>query len=311
MVTPAELSGGCGLVRIVIAIVLGAAIQAGCERDSVAERTGQGGASPIADVVAHVGGRAIGLSEVEALMEAEDLDAKSALQQRVDQELLAQEAERLGFAVERDGERMVERLMVRTMLHDLEKENTPESITKEELSEDYALYIDKFRIPERRRSWHVLVKASGKAAESLAKSILRELRQAKDPRAVFDRYADGSSEGTELEVTAEDLPAITKSAAFEKPYKDALFDAKSEGPLDEVVETSHGWHAVVVAEIVPAEQRSIEDVEDESRDRLSQAKRALKLVRIVQALQAEGLVEYDAEVVDRLLSMARLPEPTE
>lgn len=298
-------------MRIVIAIVLGAVTLAGCERDSVVEQTGQGGASPVANVVARVGGRAIGLSEVEALMEAEKLDAETALQQRVDQELLAQEAERLGFAVERDGERMVERLMVRTMLHDLEKENSPESITKKELSEDYARYIDKFRIPERRRSWHVLVKDSGEAAESLAKSILRELRQAKNPRTVFDRYADGGPEGAELEVTAEDLPAITKDAGFEKPYKDALFDAKSEGPLNEIVETSHGWHAIVVAEIVPAEQRRIEDVEEESRDRLSQAKRTLKLVTIVQALQAEGLVEYNAEVVDRLLSMAGLPEGTE
>lgn len=299
-------------MRIVIAIVLGAAALAACERDSDVEQTGQGESDrPVARVVARVGGRAIGLSEVEVLMEAEGLGAEAALQKRVDQELLAQEAERLGFTVEREGERMVERLMVRTMLHDFEKENSPDAISDEELREDYALYIDKFRIPERRRSWHILVKDSGDAAKSLAESILRELRQAKDTRTVFDRYADGGPEGTELEILTEDLPAITTSASFEKPYKDALFAAKSTGPLNEVVGTSYGWHAIVVAEIVPAEQRSIEEVEDESRDRLSQAKRALKLVRIVQALQAEGLVEYDAEVVDRLLSMAGLPERAE
>jgi parvulin-like peptidyl-prolyl isomerase len=299
-------------VRIVIAIVLGAAALAACERDSEVDQTGQGDSDrPVAGVVARVGGRVIGLSEVEALMEAEELGAEAALQKRVDQELLAQEAERLGFTLEREGERMVERLMVRTMLHDFEKENGPDSISDEELREDYALYIDKFRIPERRRSWHILVKDSGDAAKSLAESILRELRQAKDPRTVFDRYAGGGPEGTELEILTEDLPAITTSASFQKPYKDAVFAAKSTGPLNEVVGTSYGWHAIVVAEIVPAEQRSIEEVEDESRDRLSQAKRALKLVRTVQALQAEGLVEYDAEVVDRLLSMAGLPERAE
>jgi parvulin-like peptidyl-prolyl isomerase len=299
-------------VRIVMAIVLGAAALAACERDSEVDQTGQGDSDrPVAGVVARVGGRVIGLSEVEALMEAEELGAEAALQKRVDQELLAQEAERLGFTLEREGERMVERLMVRTMLHDFEKENGPDSISDEELREDYALYIDKFRIPERRRSWHILVKDSGDAAKSLAESILRELRQAKDPRTVFDRYAGGGPEGTELEILTEDLPAITTSASFQKPYKDAVFAAKSTGPLNEVVGTSYGWHAIVVAEIVPAEQRSIEEVEDESRDRLSQAKRALKLVRTVQALQAEGLVEYDAEVVDRLLSMAGLPERAE
>lgn len=299
-------------MRIVIAIVLGAAALAACERDSEVDQTGQGDSDRlVAGVVARVGGRVIGLSEVEALMEAEKLGAEAALQKRVDQELLAQEAERLGFTLEREGERMVERLMVRTMLHDFEKENSPDSISDEELRGDYALYIDKFRIPERRRSWHILVKDSGDAAKSLAESILRELRQAKDPRTVFDRYAGGGPEGTELEIVTEDLPAITTSASFQKPYKDALFAAKSTGPLNEVVGTSYGWHAIVVAEIVPAEQRSIEEVEEESRDRLSQAKRALKLVRTVQALQAEGLVEYDAEVVDRLLSMAGLPERAE
>ena len=185
-----------------------------------------------------------------------EVGAEAALEQLVDEALLAQEAERLGFTEDRGDERSIERLMVRTMLHDLEEKNTPESISEEEVREVYALHADKFRDPERRRSWHILVEDESEAAEALAESILREIREAEDPRSVFDRYADGEPEGLDFDVRAEDLPAITEKARIEKPYKDALFAAKSEGPLKNVVKTSYGWHAIVVAEILPEEVRT-------------------------------------------------------
>ena len=78
--------------------------------------------------------------------------------------------------------------------------------------------------------------------------------------------------------------------------------------MSDVVRTSYGWHAIVVAEILPEERRSPADVEEESRDRISQAKRITEIVRIVKALQAEGLGKYNDEGVARLLSMAGLPE---
>ncbi len=199
-------------------------------------------------------------------------------------------------------------MMVRAMLHDMEKEHTPELVSDAELREDYARYEDRFRTPERRRSWHILVKDGGAEAQALAASILRELHRADDPRTVFERYAEGPPEGTELKVLAEDLPAVTDKASLQKPYRNAIFAAKTEGPLKDVVKTSYGWHAIVVAEILPAEQRSMAEVEDETRVRISQAKRAAALVRTVQSLKAEGLVSYDERGVERLLSMDGLPE---
>lgn len=294
--------------RIEIIIVLGAATLAGCERDVDEDLANRAETRLVANVVARVGSRSIGAAEVEALMESEEISAEAALEQLVDEELLAQEAARLGFTVEREGERTVERIMVRSMLHDMEKVNTPKSISEEELREDYARYVEKFRIPERRRSWHILVKGSGEEARSLAASILRELREAKDPRTIFEHYADSGSNGTDLEVLAEDLPAVTNTTGLQKAYKDAIFAAKSEGPLKKLVETSYGWHAIVVAEILAAEQRSMAEVEADARLRISQSKRATRLVRTVQRLKAEGLVEYDEEGVERLLAMAGLPE---
>ncbi|MDH3653181.1 MAG: peptidyl-prolyl cis-trans isomerase [Myxococcales bacterium] len=298
-------------MRIIITItvgMMGAVALAGCARDADHELASEVVSGDVARPVARVGGRSIGAAEVEALAGAEAIDAEDALQRLIDEELLAQEAERLGFTVEREGERMIERLMVRSMLHDMEEENTPESISEEELREDYALHEDKFRIPERRRTWHILVKDKGDEAEALAASILRELQRAQDPHTVFARYAGGAPDGVDLEVLAEDLPPVTLEAGLEKPYKDAIFSAKSEGLLKNLVETSYGWHAIVVAEIMPAEQLSMADVEEASRFRISQGKRTAMLVRTVQALTAEGLIQYDEEGVERLLSRTGLPE---
>lgn len=288
--------------------MLAGVMLAGCDRDADHDLARQVASGDVARPVAHVGGRSIGAAEVEALAGADAISPESALERLIDQELLTQEAERLGFGLERDGERTIERMMVRSMLHDMEKENTPESISEEELREDYARHEDKFRISERRQTWHILVKAKGDGAEALAASILRELQQARDPHTVFDRYADGAPEGVELEVLAEELPPVTKQAGLKKPYKDAIFSAKSEGPLKNLVETSYGWHAIVVTKILPAEQRSIADVEEASRHRISQGKRTAMLVRTVQALEAEGLVQYNEEGVQRLLSSPGLPE---
>ncbi len=296
-------------MRIIVTIgMLGAVTLAGCGRDSKHGLASEPASDVVHQPVARVGGRSIGTEEVEDLASADAILPEAALQRLIDEEVLAQEAERLGFTLEREGERGIERLMVRAMLHDMEKENTPESISQEELREDYALHEDKFQIPERRRSWHILVRDKGAEAEALAGSILRELQQAKDPHSVFERYADGAPKGIQLEVLAEELPPVTRNAALEKSYKDGVFGAKSEGPLKNPVETSYGWHAIVVAEILPAEQRSMADVEEASRFRISQGKRTALLVQTVQALKAEGLVRYDQDGVARLLSRPGLPE---
>ena len=112
----------------------------------------------------------------------------------------------------------------------------------------------------------------------------------------------------EIEVVAEDLPALPRKSALERPFSEALFEAKAEGLLKDLVETSYGWHAVFVAEIQPEKVKSRAEVEEETRDRISQAKRLTEVVRIVQTLNAEGLVSYDDAGVDRLLAMEGLPE---
>lgn len=259
----------------------------------------------VENVVARVGNRSIGAADIRARMAADGIDAEAALRQLVDEELWAAEASRLGFSEDVETERAIERRMVRAMLRDLEAESTPASVTDEELRKDFAEHREKFQVPERRRSWHILVSEPGDTGRARAESILRELRSASDPRSVFERYANGSSEG----VKAEDLPPISRKAAMQKPYLDALFETESVGLLDRVIETSYGWHAIFVAEIQPAERKTLQDVEEESRKRLSQKKRYERLTRLIDTLEAKGLVQRDDAAVERLVSAKNLPTP--
>jgi peptidyl-prolyl cis-trans isomerase C len=284
---------------------------AGCARDSSDSVTRRRDARPVADVVARVGDRAIGLSDVQARMKADRIGPEAALQELVDEEVLLQEAIRQGFTQDPEDERAAERLMVRAMLHDIEREITPESISEREVREDFAAHADKLQLPERRRSWHILVRDPSEAGRALAQSILEEVRAAEDPRAVFERHAQEPEEKYPIPVKAEELPAITAKAKMERPYLDALFAAESTGPLKRLVKTSYGWHALFVEEIIPAERKTILEVEGEIRERLSQKKRFERIVSIVEKLRAQGLVEYDEEGVEQLMSMTGLPERTE
>lgn len=122
----------------VVVVALGALALAGCTADSNAPHRAQRDVHVVADPVARVGGHAIGASEVKGRMAADGISASDALERLIDEEILVQEALRRGFTMDHEDERAIDRLMVRAMLRDLEKEITPESISEQEVRESYA-----------------------------------------------------------------------------------------------------------------------------------------------------------------------------
>ena len=137
------------------------------------------------------------------------------------------------------------------------------------------------------------------------------MRDADDPRKVYERYAQEHDAKTPFPVKAEELPAITMKASIERPYKDALFAANSVGPLKSPVKTSYGWHVIFLEEIIPAEHETVSEAEEGIRERLSQKKRLERVVSIIDKLQAQGVVEYNEPGVKQLLSMSGLPKRAE
>jgi hypothetical protein len=125
-------------VQAVVAAALGALALVGCKGSLDEPDRARRDTQVVGDVIARVGERAIGASEVKSRMAADGIGPAASLEQLIDEELLVQEAVRRGHTIDREDERAIDRLMVRSMLRDLEKEITPESISEEEVRESYA-----------------------------------------------------------------------------------------------------------------------------------------------------------------------------
>lgn len=275
---------------------------ASCGREGPATKATPVDGAPVEQVVARVGAQVISGPDVAARINEGGVDAKEALEALVDEALLVEHAHRLGLRPGADAALAAERVMVRAMLRDLERANAPESITDEEVQADFDARQDVYTIPERRGSWHILVKDVGPEGRTRARAIHAELSRAADPRAVYERYAAEGEGASTLEIVAEELPTVPYAARLEKPYKDAMFEIESEGLVKEIVETSYGWHSIVVTEILPEERLRMADVESDIRTRLSLQKRAATLEEVLQALMREGLVEIDDARAERILA---------
>ena len=290
---------------IVAAFALG-----GCDGDTAVRTTPSADSRVVSNPIARVGEGAIGTAQVVARMERDGSTREDALRSLIDEELLVQEARRRGIDRNAKLARATDRSMVRAMLADFEQALTPALVPPDEVRADFEANAEKYQVLERRRSWHLLVKDSSPQGRVTAGELLAELREADDPRSVFERYAS-EQPPREIEVVAEELPPISRNARFEQAFKDALFAADATGLLRAPVQTSYGWHLVFLEEIIPGETRTLDDVEVEIRERLSQKKRFEKLVGTVRTLEAQGLVQYDDAVVERLMSMSGLPTRAE
>ena len=260
------------------------------------------------DLVARVADHAIMAEDVRSRAEVDGVKTEEAVNVLVDEALLHEAAERGGLGVDPGLARRADRMMVRALLRDLEKENTPDSVPMAEVQADFAEIEDRLQVPERRASWHVLVPADSAGARERAASILAATRRAPDPREIFERYEKPDPAGTEPAIRAEELPPIDAATGVEKPYKDALFAAKALGPLAEPVQTSYGWHAIVLTEILPGERPTMADVEPEIRERVAARRRYETMLALTQGLDAQDVVRYNEAVVERLMTAEELPK---
>jgi len=180
------------MARIVLLVaLLSVALLVGCERASKKIRSEQPETPLVTDVVARVGRISIGTSEVVARMAEDELSADAALERLIDEALLVQEAERIGFTADRASERVVERLMVRAMLHDLETDNTPQSIPEAEVRAAYAEHAGKLPASERPTLDEVQDEIRRRLSQKKRYEKVRAIVQSLEARGIV-RYDDAA-----------------------------------------------------------------------------------------------------------------------
>jgi len=267
---------------------------------------------PDGPVVSTVDGVAITLSDVERIVRNTGLPSEEALTRLEAEQLLAAKAASLGFGAHREVRYVVKQAMVQALLF---AEVEPTEVTQSEIEQAYQKDIETYRVPERRRSLHVLAKvnekaseATSKAAEKFARKAIRAFQSSSDVEDVFERY---KAEQSDLfPIVAERLPAISRKGGFVKEFKDALFGIADPGVVPEPVRTVYGWHAIVLLEIQPAQNVRIDDVADSLQQKIVQQKRKAafdqlinQLRKRIEVVQNDSVVEYvlktDNIVVDR------------
>ena len=238
--------------------------------------------------------------QVRLAMKEERSDPVTALQGLIEEELLVQRASALRLGLGQTTEWEIDRLIVQSLLKDMESRVSPSSISDEDIAQDFETHKDQLVRPERRKTAHVLARAQTPEAEAFANEVLAEFRRADDPMEVFERYVIDPP-ARDFEVRAEDLPPISEKAGFAQEFKDAVFAARAPGPLTRAVRTEYGWHAIIVEEIETGETGNLESLQGEIRDRLTRKRRFEALAAMVREAEASGVLKRNEDVIERSL----------
>jgi peptidyl-prolyl cis-trans isomerase C len=245
-------------------------------------------------VVAEVDGRPIYGDCVATQAAAHHLDRKAALDECIAFELLAAEAERRGLAADPDVLSARETELARALI---DREfapsfDGPEDVPMEEVAGFYKEYKDQLYVhPEWRSSHHVLVGlgykkvARGSARDQEARAIIDEVAAALRGKPVsadeLDRVAKETAarfKAKKLQIKAEAVPGSLHDR-LDVAYREALAQLPAIGALSGPVRSDFGWHLILLTQIEPAVNQSLEQAAADIRGKIFEAVRRRTFLR--------------------------------
>jgi len=175
----------------------------------------------------------------------------------------------------------------------------------------YDSQVDRFRVPEKFKVRHILIKAAENApkaekdkAKAKAEDLLKQIKGGKDFAELAKKFSEDTgtaSKGGEIEFTREGVV---------KPFGDASANLKPK-ELSGVVETVYGYHIIQGMEKQPARIKPYDEVKEELLTELRQKQLFDRLPAIVETARAEILKAPDkaAEIAARHgLAIARMEQ---
>jgi peptidyl-prolyl cis-trans isomerase C len=293
---------------------------------------------PAAGNAAVVNGKAITQAEVErelagmlnelrnrgTVPEESQMDAlkKNLLEELISQELLAQEATKLGVKV--DGALVNDRLktlksrfpseeefknvLSRNNLSESELKSQMErgllihevlsreviqkvTISPQESKEYYDTHPEDFKQPEQVRASHILIRLEPKAEADQKAKARWEIEEVRKKLSKGGDFATLAKEFSQCPSKTEggDL-GFFERGQMAKPFEDAAFSLKP-GQTSGIVETEFGYHLIRVTEKKPAGMLPYETVKGELEEHLKEAKTRMEAGRYVEGLRAKAKVE--------------------
>lgn len=137
------------------------------------------------------------------------------------------------------------------------------TLNDEQLTQFYNDNIDSYTVKEKRRARHILFKVSNADSAAVkeeqkqkAEHVLQLLRDGGDFAALAKEYSEGPSKDSGGELGFFERGAMVPS------FEAAVFSMEP-GDLSDLVETSFGYHLILVEDVQPAVAKSLEDVRAE------------------------------------------------
>ncbi len=162
-------------------------------------------------------------------------------------------------------------------------------VSDADLHSAYAASMDNFRMPERVKARHILIKTQGKSdaekKQALAKAedLLKQLKAGAD----FSKLAEKNSEDSSNAPKGGDLGWFVHGQMV--PEFDKAAFALNPGQLSDVVTTEFGYHIIKVEEKEKARVKPFEEVKAELETEL-------KKQRVTEAMQKTADGVHDALV---------------
>ncbi len=125
--------------------------------------------------------------------------------------------------------------------------------------ERYLLDKEKYRVPEKVRASHILLKTEGKDEKTVLKRIQDIRRDILSGKLSFDEAAKKYSEGPSASRGGH--LGIFARGRMVKPFEDVAFSLEP-GVVSEPVKTRFGYHLILVEEKLPARQHTFEEVKE-------------------------------------------------
>lgn len=153
-----------------------------------------------------------------------------------------------------------EKRSFQVLVADQEKVEAALTISDAQLRAAYATSMDNFRMPERVKARHILLKTAGKSdaekkqLEAKAQDLLKQLKNGADFAELAKKYSDDTGSGQ----NGGDLDWIVKGQTVPE-FEKAAFSLKPK-ELNGVVTTQYGYHIIQVLEKEAAHVKPFEEV---------------------------------------------------
>lgn len=172
------------------------------------------------------------------------------------------------------------------------------TVTDEDVRRYYEQHQEEFRVPERVKASHILIRIAvsapedeKKKAREKAEGILKKIKGGDD----FAKLASEFSDDPGSKARGGDLGFFGRGM-MAKPFEDAAFSLKP-GEVSDLVETQFGYHIIKVEEKTEAQTEPFETVKEKVRAKALEEARRTKVNEFIEKALKDSGAEMNAEML--------------